>query len=58
MNKKVKQNKFCIIGLGKHASENLLPSLRKANKRIIAYVSRTSKKETGLLFDLEILKLQ
>ena len=44
MKKKVKQNKFCIIGLGKHASDNLLPSLRKANKRIIAYVSRTSKK--------------
>ncbi|OUU26492.1 MAG: hypothetical protein CBB97_07905 [Candidatus Endolissoclinum sp. TMED37] len=44
MKKKVNQNKFCIIGLGKHASDNLLPSLRKANKRIIAYVSRTSKK--------------
>ncbi len=38
-----KKKYFCIIGVGKHTSQNLIPSLEKSGNKILALVSRTPK---------------
>ena len=37
------KNNFCIVGIGMHASQKLIPALKKSGKRIIGIVSRTTK---------------
>lgn len=43
MSKKFNFRNFFVVGLGKHSTNNLIPNLRKANKKIIGYVTRTPK---------------
>ena len=43
MSKKFNFRNFFFVGLGKHSTNNLIPNLRKANKKIVGYVTRTSK---------------
>ena len=38
-----KKKYFCIIGVGKHTLQNLIPSLEKSGNKILALVSRTPK---------------
>ena len=38
-----KKKKVCIIGIGKHAYINLIPSLKKKNFKIVGLVSRSPK---------------
>lgn len=43
MIKKFNFRNYFFVGLGKHSRNNLIPNLKKANKKIIGYVTRTSK---------------
>ena len=43
MGKKLNFRNFCFVGLGKHSTNNLIPNLKKANKKIVGYVTRTPK---------------
>ena len=43
-------NKFCVVGLGKHAQLKIIPSLQASNKQILGVVTSGNIKSTQTLF--------
>ena len=43
-------DKFCIVGLGKHAQLKIIPSLQSCNKQILGVVTSSNIKSTQSLF--------